>query len=666
MMMRSCCFRVLPLLAAALACSGSLRAETSCEALAGKLGVFSHYLPATADIKRIGEFDVERLADQLAEIGADYYGLTLGQYRNAYCTPSAAYDRAGGYKPGDRCATRDIPMELSDALAKRGIKLMLYLPSEPSGYDRAAVEGFGFNWEGHGGDRAFTEAGVNGWAQAIAEWSRRYGTRVFAWWFDGAYPNLGFCDRYAKVYAAAAREGNPDVLLTFNDGLRAVPWTAYSDYTAGEVNVPFDEVCDGPFVKGKRWHVLTFVGPCWNRHGLRFTDEQWIRWLARAIAHGGAVTVDAGIAIPQGTLDPEHAAQLKRVFAGARAAAKRPLPTVEPHDRAVRIAPEKAWFTKGVYVPLALDPAVGPDEAVRKLKDGLPGLAEIGPTVRPMIFGAERCSDAALADYAEEADRLMNTEHAKYHAMPVFDMAAFADAAAMTNRLAGLFAKAPVYGYRIVRAERFPLSVWLELRRTLEAVRPIAMMIGDAKDPAYYVKAFDAVAPAKFALPRSGEGAPSVADYRRARNLFRDRYPVGLPVLPSPLQLPESPALRRTLLNYVFHFNDLICLPPETIAAERQLIKDFMPSRLHRCAFSAGTLMWLDTDCPDDVLAFNRSAFYDWPYVGVFSFSEKPVKVRVSLPGGQYTVRGEAIYKWNVRDAGSGALEFPGEGYFVR
>lgn len=76
--------------------------------------------------------------------------------------------------------------------------------------------------------------------------------------------------------------------------------------------------------------------------------------------------------------------------------------------------------------------------------------------------------------------------------------------------------------------------------------------------------------------------------------------------------------------------------------------------------------MWLDNDAPDDVLSFNRSAFFDRPYVGVFCFAEKPTEVRVSLPGGRYSAGGDAIYKWNVRDAGAGALEFPGEGYFVR
>ena len=70
---------------------------------------------------------MEHLARQLESMGAGYFVLTLGQNSGFFNSPNAAYDRCTGYASGERCSTRDLPLELYRVLKPRGIRLMLYL-----------------------------------------------------------------------------------------------------------------------------------------------------------------------------------------------------------------------------------------------------------------------------------------------------------------------------------------------------------------------------------------------------------------------------------------------------------------------------------------------------------------------------------------------------------
>ena len=56
-------------------------------------------------------FDVEALAQQLEGMGARYFVLTLGQNAGWVNSPNAAYDRMAGFRPGERCSTRDLPLD---------------------------------------------------------------------------------------------------------------------------------------------------------------------------------------------------------------------------------------------------------------------------------------------------------------------------------------------------------------------------------------------------------------------------------------------------------------------------------------------------------------------------------------------------------------------------
>ena len=96
-----------------------------------RIGAFMHFLPGNAEqFAKVNDFDVEALARQLEDMGAKYFVFTLGQNSGWFNAPNATYDRVTGYQPGERCATRDLPLDLYRALHAKGIRLMLYLPCQ--------------------------------------------------------------------------------------------------------------------------------------------------------------------------------------------------------------------------------------------------------------------------------------------------------------------------------------------------------------------------------------------------------------------------------------------------------------------------------------------------------------------------------------------------------
>lgn len=280
-------------------------------------GLLFHYLyPADAGQK----FDVERFADQVAETGAGYVMFTLGQNSGHYCSPNATYDRYAGYAPGERCSTRDLPLELARALARKGIRLMLYLPSNAPADDAPAARGLGvttkkgdrYNWD-------ITPELKSRWSEVIQEWSDRYGTNVAGWWFDGWFRENNFTDPFAESYAKAVKHGNPNALVCFNRnveyGIRKS--TDFEDYTAGERN-EFTETPAGRWKDDIQWHVISFMGPGWAQKGCKYSDEYMADYVTKCARAGGVVTIDMAIA-RDGSLDPRQIDQMKAIRKAVRA-----------------------------------------------------------------------------------------------------------------------------------------------------------------------------------------------------------------------------------------------------------------------------------------------------------------------------------------------------------
>lgn len=258
-----------------------------------RYGVFMHFLPGDArSLALADEFDVEALAGQLEAIGAKYFVITLGQNSGCFISPNGAYDKRTGYAPGEKCSTRDLPLDLSRALKPKGIRLMLYLPCQTPNRDRRAQKAFGLT-EGPK-DQPIDVDFAKKWAEVIREWSDRYGDKVAGWWFDGGYQRVKFNEAIARIFADAVKHGNPHAIVTFNPGVKVIHYTSAEDYTAGELNEPFGTIPSSRWLGGSQWHALTYLGSNWSDRGTRYPAEKWTAWVKAVVAHEGVVTLDMG------------------------------------------------------------------------------------------------------------------------------------------------------------------------------------------------------------------------------------------------------------------------------------------------------------------------------------------------------------------------------------
>jgi hypothetical protein len=274
-----------------------------------RFGVMTHYLadwiaqtthePMTVERwnSLVDGFDVERLADQVKSTGAGYYVISIGQNSGYFLASNAVYDKLTGITPS-KLSHRDLVAALAEAMTKRGIRMMVYLPSGAPAGDKSADAAL--EWRnGPYRNKEFQQK----WEQIIREWSMRWGKKVSGWWFDGCYwPNIMYRGEAPNfgTFAAAARAGNPDSAVAFNPGVihRLISITPFEDYTAGEIDDPekisIRRAADGK-QDGAQLHVLTHLGEQWGKGAPRCTAEQAAEWSKGVVKQGGAITWDAPV-----------------------------------------------------------------------------------------------------------------------------------------------------------------------------------------------------------------------------------------------------------------------------------------------------------------------------------------------------------------------------------
>jgi len=230
----------------------------------GQYGVMIRFLgdDLTDWNTRVNAFNVNDFASQMHDAGAAWVILTLGGPSGYFCSPNAAYTQAISALPGAKCSTRDLPMELGDALAKQNIRLILSLPIRAPSYDPAIVKALGDNNNRQPAPQAFTPK----WQEILREWSQRYGARVSGWWLDEVFNTEGFADPEKpanwKTIADALRAGNHDTLIACNaghlDAFKKI--MRYQDFTAGE-RTAFDATpLSHPADDDIQWHLVSFLG----------------------------------------------------------------------------------------------------------------------------------------------------------------------------------------------------------------------------------------------------------------------------------------------------------------------------------------------------------------------------------------------------------------------
>jgi hypothetical protein len=105
-------------------------------------------------------------------------------------------------------------------------------------------------------------------------------------------------------------------------------WTESEDYTAGEINAADAVECDGRWVDGKQWHMLSYLGPTWGAKPPRFPNEKVVAITRGIIENEGVVTWDVPIE-PGGLIAQPFVEQLVALRKGL-AEPKRDAPAVPP------------------------------------------------------------------------------------------------------------------------------------------------------------------------------------------------------------------------------------------------------------------------------------------------------------------------------------------------
>jgi hypothetical protein len=316
------------------------------------LGVMVHYLispPGDTDCERtaafdatVDSFDVPGFVRQLQVMGAHWLIFTIGQNTGYYCSPNPVLDRA---VPG-HTSRRDLALEIAGALDTVGIRTILYLPAEVMIQAPDIQAAFGWDPPDY---QAFLER----YLAFVEAYSRRFGTLAQGWWFDGCYEPIHHNRWDWGRWCAAARAGNPNGAVAFNDGSfcvgRVQPLSPLQDYHAGEVHLledgrirtdflnenvvrddegrlrkqgqePTFHMPESQSIDGVQWQALVPLDSTFNPAvpTCRYSDAELIGFARACRAVRGAVTLNLPIDnaghIPDSTVD-----QVRRVFAATEA-----------------------------------------------------------------------------------------------------------------------------------------------------------------------------------------------------------------------------------------------------------------------------------------------------------------------------------------------------------
>ncbi|MEO2021780.1 MAG: alpha-L-fucosidase, partial [Pirellulaceae bacterium] len=87
---------------------------------------FKNHSPESYN-QAVDSFDVVQFAEAVESSRADYIIFVVGQHWGKYCAPNSAYEKLLGVTNGVWTSKRDLIMEIGRELAKRDIKLILYM-----------------------------------------------------------------------------------------------------------------------------------------------------------------------------------------------------------------------------------------------------------------------------------------------------------------------------------------------------------------------------------------------------------------------------------------------------------------------------------------------------------------------------------------------------------
>ncbi|UVS62179.1 MULTISPECIES: hypothetical protein [Nitrosomonas] len=273
---------------------GSSRVQRNTDWMySGKIGLSTHYFAQSPDEleQRAIQLKIDEIANQAANVGAAWFLFTLYHQPWLMMAPNETYDRILGIN--GFTSTRDVPLELSNALRKKNIRLMLYinLRLDPKSHVSPKVREAMGGWPPN--DKL-----VQNIAAVLKEFSLRYETKVSGWWIDGVQYSSEWSksphrEQWFKEIADALRAGNPDALVAFNPGLKTIRYSLQNDYIAGE-SVDLKPIPDARCIDGAQWHLWTYLGGCWGSGGTRYSKEELGDYVSLVTSRGGALTFEVG------------------------------------------------------------------------------------------------------------------------------------------------------------------------------------------------------------------------------------------------------------------------------------------------------------------------------------------------------------------------------------
>ena len=203
-------------------------------------------------------FDIARFADQCADMGVTFVCCGTGQNSGYYNGPNPTYENIAGYPVGSKCDPADIPAQFLQELAPRGMRMFLYIPSNPPESDEQARNNFLWPGTGYVTPSLATQ---DLWTQTLQGWSDHYGPALAGWWFDGAY-STGAYD-FTNLYGPRVKSGNANRMVCFNNGPGVRRVSGVETMTAGEMN-SMHLLPRSRWAGGAQWFTYTYAGDGWN------------------------------------------------------------------------------------------------------------------------------------------------------------------------------------------------------------------------------------------------------------------------------------------------------------------------------------------------------------------------------------------------------------------
>lgn len=285
--------------------------------VADRYGVMFHW---TSDTKpeagspkpyqqAVRDFDVEHFAQMVAEMGAHHAVFTTSHAGFYFPGPNKTID---SILPGRTC-DRDLITDMAGALAKRGIKLILYFHP---GHDDAPW------WARTHFDENKAEY-FRQWCAIIREIGERYGKGLAGFWFDDAIFTYYPFEPPWEEMTRAAKAGNANRLIIYNSWILPRANEFYEVF-AGE-NYFSREVIEGngflpvggtgKFTggpqRGLQGHITTFVEGDWGHFKLdspieapQFSAEMMIAGIQDCMRRKNVPTFDVEI-YQEGTISPQ-------------------------------------------------------------------------------------------------------------------------------------------------------------------------------------------------------------------------------------------------------------------------------------------------------------------------------------------------------------------------